>query len=50
MPPPAPNKVQVIRLKLKAPANPGDVEDNLLISIEGREEPLSVRMYGEIVQ
>lgn len=48
--PPAPNKVQVVRMKLKAPANPGDVEDHLLISIEGLEDPLRVRMFGEIVQ
>jgi hypothetical protein len=48
--PPAANKVQIVRMKLKAPANPGNVEDHLLVSIEGREEPLRVRMYGAIVQ
>lgn len=48
--PPAANKVQIVRMKLKAPANPGNVEDHLLVSIEGREEPLRVRMYGTIVE
>jgi hypothetical protein len=48
--PPASNKVQIVRMKLKAPANPGNVEDHLLVSIEGREDPLRVRMYGQIVK
>jgi hypothetical protein len=48
--PPAAAKVQIIRMKLKAPANPGNVKEHLLVSIEGREEPIRVPMYGEIVQ
>ncbi|MDC0307542.1 MAG: DUF1573 domain-containing protein [Planctomycetaceae bacterium] len=42
--------VHVVPVILKAPANPGSVEDQLLIAIVGEEEPIKVRMYGEITE
>lgn len=42
--------VHVVPVILKAPANPGSVEDQLVIAIVGQDDPITIRMYGEITE
>jgi hypothetical protein len=42
--------VHILPITITAPADAGAFEDHLVINIEGRDEPVKVRVYGESVQ
>lgn len=42
--------VHVFQIALTIPGKPGDFEDNFLIHIAGVDEPVKMRVYGEIVE
>jgi hypothetical protein len=42
--------VHILPVSITAPADAGAFEDHLVIRIEGREEPVKVRVYGESVR
>lgn len=48
--PPGQKPVHILPITIIAPAASGAFEDHLVINIEGRDEPVKVRVYGESVQ
>jgi hypothetical protein len=48
--PPGEKQVHILPVSIIAPGKAGAFEDHLVISIEGRDEPVKVRVYGESVQ